>query len=146
ARPVGPLTRAWKWVRRNPAVAGAAAVVALALTIATAVSYQKYRETEAALGERNTALGEAKTALGKADEALRKEAERVKERDEANAELNQQLGNSNFLLALAAYDNRDVKLAAERLDKVPRDQRGWEWAYLKQQTRGGLFTLYGHAD
>ena len=35
-------------------------------------------------------------------------------------------------------------LAAERLDNVPPDQRGWEWRYLKQQTRGGLFTLYGH--
>jgi len=37
-----------------------------------------------------------------------------------------------------------VKLAAKRLDKVPPDQRGWEWAYLKRQTRGGIFTLYGH--
>ena len=35
-------------------------------------------------------------------------------------------------------------LAAERLDKVPPGQRGWEWRYLKRQTRGGLFTLYGH--
>ena len=35
-------------------------------------------------------------------------------------------------------------LAAERLDNVPPDQRGWEWRYLKRQTRGGLFTLYGH--
>ena len=35
-------------------------------------------------------------------------------------------------------------LAAERLEKVPVEQRGWEWRYLKQQTRGGLFTLRGH--
>jgi len=49
-------------------------------------------------------------------------------------------------LAVAAYDNRDAKLADERLDKVPQDQRGWEWAYLKQQSRGGLFTLYGHTS
>ena len=38
----------------------------------------------------------------------------------------------------------DVVLAAERLDNVPPDQRGWEWRYLKRLTRGGLFTLYGH--
>jgi WD40 repeat protein len=38
-----------------------------------------------------------------------------------------------------------VVLAAERLDDVPTEQRGWEWRYLKQQTRGGLFNLYGHA-
>ena len=34
-------------------------------------------------------------------------------------ELKYQLGISDFLLASAAYDNRDVVLAAERLDKVP---------------------------
>jgi hypothetical protein len=78
------------------------------------------------------------------DEALKKDAERAKERDVANNELKNRLGISNMLLASAAYDNRDVVLAAERLDDVPPEQRGWEWRYLKQQTRGGLFTLYGH--
>ena len=81
------------------------------------------------------------------------EAERVKERDaafrvaDARADdLKHRLGVSDMLLAGAAYDNRDVVLAAERLDNVPPDQRGWEWRYLKQQTRGGLFTLYGHSS
>jgi hypothetical protein len=45
-----------------------------------------------------------------------------------------------MVLAVAAYDNRDVKLAAEWLEKAPVDQRGWEWHYLKQQTRGGRAT------
>ena len=70
ARPVGRLERAGKWVRRNPVVAGAAAAVVLALAFGTTVSYQRYRETAAALGDRDTALGETKSALGKADEAL----------------------------------------------------------------------------
>jgi hypothetical protein len=51
-----------------------------------------------------------------------------------------------MVLAGTAYDNRDLVLAAKRLDNVPLDQRGWEWRYLKQQTRGGLFTLYGHTQ
>ena len=86
------------------------------------------------------------------------EAERVKERDQALGkaqdarriadaraeELKYRLGVSDMILACAAYDNRDVVLAAERLDNVPPVQRGWEWRYLKQQTRGSLFTLYGH--
>ena len=59
-------------------------------------------------------------------------------------ELKYRLGVSDMVLASAAYDNRDVVLAAERLDNVPPEQRGWEWRYLKQLTRGGLFTLYGH--
>ncbi len=56
-------------------------------------------------------------------------------------ELKYRLGISDFLLASAAYDNRDVVLAAERLGNVPPDQRGWEWRYLKRLTRGGLFTF-----
>src|SRR5262249_41198778 len=53
------------------------------------------------------------------------------------------LGVSHMLLANGAYDKGDVGLAAELLEKVPREQRGWEWHYVKQETRGGLFTIYG---
>ena len=87
------------------------------------------------------------------DDALKKEAERVKERDWPSRPRTTAPTNSSTASAsatwswpVAAYDNRDVKLAAERLDNVPPDQRGWEWRYLKQQSRGGLFTLYGHRD
>jgi hypothetical protein len=137
ARPVGRIERATKWVKRNPVVAGAAIAVVLAMTIGTTASYVKYREAEAARADeadrvterdeapvkRDQALGQVKAALGKADDALRKEAERVKERDKANNELEHRLGISEFLLAVAAYDNRDVKLAAEKLDKVPLGPR-----------------------
>ena len=80
--------------------------VVLALAVGTTVSYLKYRETEAALGERNTALGEAKASLDKADEAIKKRE--------------YQLGISDFLLAVASYDAGNVLLAAERLAKVPK--------------------------
>ena len=90
--------------------------------------------------------------VGKADEALKKEAERV-ERDaavkvaDARADdLKYRLGVSDMVLARATYDNGDVVLAAERLDHVPPGRRGWEWRHLKQKTRGGLFTLYGHTQ
>jgi serine/threonine protein kinase len=90
--------------------------------------------------------------LIRAQRARAAEARRVKERDAAikvaddrATDLSYQLGISAFLLASAAYDNGDVKLAADRLGNVPPDQRGWDWHYLKRLTRGGLFTLYGHA-
>jgi WD40 repeat protein len=130
ARPVGRLERAVKWVKRNPVVFGAAVAVLLALVAGTTVSYLKYLEAE--------------EARGTATKALAREEQRGEERDKANKELEYQLGVSSMVLASAAYDNRDVVLAAERLEKVPEEQRGWEWRYLKQQTRGGLFTLYGH--
>jgi len=85
------------------------------------------------------------------EEARAAEVERVKERDKANGDfkkandkLTHQLGVSAMLLANAAHDSRDYKLAAERLDQVPEKQRGWEWRYLKRQLNGGIFTLYGH--
>ena len=97
----------------------------------------------------------ARRETAEKEEARQAEADRVKERDdalgkrdvalgEANDELTHRLGVSAMVLANAAYDNRDVKLAAARLGKVPLDQRGWEWRYLKRQLNGGIFTLHGH--
>jgi hypothetical protein len=48
ARRVGGMERAVKWVKRNPWLAGAAALVVLALAVGTTVSYLNYRETQAA--------------------------------------------------------------------------------------------------
>src|SRR5262245_36686928 len=130
ARPVGRTERAVKWVKRNPVLTGAAAAVLLALAAGATYGYLKYRETEEALGKREE-------ALGKRDEALQAADNRADE-------LTYQLGVSSMVLAKAAYDSRDYQLAAERLDKVPVQQRGWEWRYLKRQLNGGIFTLYGH--
>ena len=105
-------------------------------------------------GITGTALGliRADYALKDRDKALKNEKERVKERDQAvqvadarAEELKYRLGVSDLVLASAAYDNNDVVFSAECLGKVPPEQRGWEWGYLKRQVRGGLFTLYGHA-
>jgi WD40 repeat protein len=139
ARPVGRLERAGKWVKRNPVVFGAAVAVLLALTVGLAgvvwFAYQAGEEAKAARKAEGKADAEAKAA----NEAKKREGERADE-------LTHRLGVSNILLAGAAYDNRDVALADERLDNVPAEQRGWDWHYLKQQVRGGLFTLYGHAS
>ena len=98
-------------------------------------------------------MGGTTWGLIRAVRARAAEAERIKERDQALGdaqdakrtayaradELRYRLGVSDMVLASAAYDNRDVVLAAERLDNVPPGQRGWEWHYLKRQTRGGLY-------
>ena len=87
-----------------------------------------------------------------ADRALIEEGRRLIERDDARKkeaeraeELEYRLGVTNMVLAEAAFDKSDVLLASEQLNKVPMEQRGWEWSYLKQQTRGGLMTLFGHS-
>jgi hypothetical protein len=125
ARPVGGIERCVKWVKRNPVVTGAALVVVLALAAGITFGFLKYRETKAAFA---------------------RESQRVTERDDALKESNYQLDSSNFLLAVAAYENRDVGLARLRLDSIQAKHRGWEWHYLRRQCAGGIFTLYGHTN
>jgi formylglycine-generating enzyme required for sulfatase activity/tRNA A-37 threonylcarbamoyl transferase component Bud32 len=72
ARPVGTAERAWKWVRRNRVVTGAAAAVVLALTVGTTVSYLKYRDAEE---QKGIAEEQQRTAEGRRVEAEVKERE-----------------------------------------------------------------------
>ena len=135
-----------KFVRKHRGAVIAASLVILALLAGIA-------GTTWGLIRADLALAAEALRVTERDEALKKEGQRVKERDIAikNAneradDLKYRLGVSELVAARTAYENRDVVLAAERLDNVPPEQRGWEWHYLKRQTRGGLFTLYGQFD
>jgi WD40 repeat protein/serine/threonine protein kinase len=123
ARPPSAGYRLWKFVRRHKGQ-----VLACSLLLLTLLG-----------GIVGTTLGLVQANRSAEEEKKARKAER-----ERGEDLKYQLGVSDMVLASAAYDNRDVVLAAERLEKVPEKQRRWEWNYLKQQTRGGLFTLYGH--
>ena len=75
ARPVGPLERAWKWARRNPAVASLLAVaLLLALTAAAALSRSYHR----AVTERDRALTELVVVRDEA-ESVRASSELTRE-------------------------------------------------------------------
>src|SRR5262249_36093108 len=102
----------------------------------------KNKATELATANAQLADDESK-AKNKATELASTNAQLVDDERKARNKLEYQLGISDFLLAHAAYHKSDVKLAGERLQKVPEKQRGWEWHYLKQQMHGGLFTLRG---
>jgi WD40 repeat protein/serine/threonine protein kinase/lipopolysaccharide biosynthesis regulator YciM len=152
ARPPSLGYRASKFVRRHKGQVTAASLVAFALVggiVGTSLGWFEARrqtqEKEQARQAEADRVTERDEALGKRDYALKQEALRLKERDKANDELRHRLGVNAMVLANAAYDNRDFKLAAERLDNVPVDRRGWEWHYLKRQLNGGIFTLYGHS-
>ena len=141
ARPPSTGYRLKKFVRRHKGQVIAASLVLFVLMggiVGTTWGLFEARRQEQLARDETTEKEQARLA----------EAERVKERDaalkaeaERSDELKQRLGVSEMVLAGAAYDNRDVKLANERLDKVPARQRGWEWHYLKRQSVGGIFTL-----
>jgi WD40 repeat protein/serine/threonine protein kinase len=165
ARPPSRGYRLKKFVRRHKGQVVAAGLVLLALLggiIGTSIGLVRAdHEREKAEGLREQAEGladqngklavEERDAKNKASELAIANAQladsesKQKNKAIANAdELKYQLGVSSMILANAAYDNDDLELAAERLNKVPEEQRGWEWHYLKRQLHGGIFTLPGH--
>jgi WD40 repeat protein/serine/threonine protein kinase len=141
AAPPSQAYRLRKFVRKHRGSVVAASLVVLALVggiVGTSWGLIRAERSRAAEAKR---VEERDEALDKADKARRTADARAED-------LKYQLGVSDFLLANAAYDNGngDVRLTAERLEKVPEEQRRWEWHYLKRLSRGGLFTLYGHTD
>jgi serine/threonine protein kinase/formylglycine-generating enzyme required for sulfatase activity len=77
ARPVGPIERSVKWVKRNPVVTAAALAVLLALSLGTTVSTLKYLDAEQQKGiaeeRRKDAVEQTEIA-----EARRKDADQQK--------------------------------------------------------------------
>jgi WD40 repeat protein len=159
ARPPSAGYRLAKFVKRHKGQVIAASLVLLALLAGMTgttwglieAKQQEGRANDRAEGERLARIEAKNQEQIARDETTEKEkaraaeAQRGQELGEANEELSYRLGVNNMVLAGTAYDNRDMKLAAERLDNVPAQQRGWEWRYLKQQTVGGLFTLRASA-
>ncbi len=139
ARPPSRVYRLQKFVRRNRLPVIAAGLVAVALVggvVGTTVGLFEAQKQES----------NARREAREKEDARKAEAERANELDRANEQIAYRLGVSNFLLAVAAFEAGDVGRTNDYLDAVPVAQRGWEWGYLKQQSVGGLFTLYGHTQ
>jgi hypothetical protein len=144
AAPPSRAYRLKKFARRYRGTVAAACLVVLALVA----------------GIVGTAWGLVKAQHHLKEEIIARaaEAERVKERDKALVEANDarktadaraddlkhRLGVSEFVQARDAYDKGVAGVASELMDRVPPEQRGWEWHYLKRLSHGRLFTLYGH--
>jgi WD40 repeat protein/tRNA A-37 threonylcarbamoyl transferase component Bud32 len=116
ARPVGRLERAWRWCRRNPAVAALTAAVVAALLMGTCVA------TYFAVQARQQAAHALRLA---SDEKNAREAE-----TEARTLAERRQYSSQVLLAQAALEQGQVRQARRALDQTRADLRGWEWHYL----------------
>ena len=128
ARPVSVVGIAWRWCKRNPAIAGLIALVAVLLVGIASVATAGYFSTKAALVEVD------------------------RQRDEAIGQRNLAEDNlyfANIPLAQRAWDEANIRRMKTLLDVLrPRpdqvDRRGWEWYHLESLTRRELFTLSGH--
>jgi eukaryotic-like serine/threonine-protein kinase len=173
ARPVGRAERAWRWCRRNPAVASLLAVVALLLVAGTSVAallaVRAEAEAERARDNERDALAEKDRADREAKEARRQKGEAEKERKNANeAEADaiketraaraaerlerRRAHGVGMLLTQAAWEQHQVdrflQLLEEHRPRKVRDEdfRGFEWFYWKRQFQRGHTTLKGHTD
>jgi hypothetical protein len=123
ARRTPLLERTWRWCRRNPALAGLTATVALMLAIlalggvTVAVMYGGIAEQE-------------RQARQDAEEA-RQDAEEKKRELETNLYFHRIALAHRELTANQPNPGR----AEELLDQCPPDRRGWEWHYLKRRWR-----------
>jgi len=79
ARPVTNLERAWLWAKRNPAVAGLIAALAVVLTAAFVTVASLWVTAERKAQDERDAKTEAQSAQKRADEEMRRAAESLRE-------------------------------------------------------------------
>jgi WD40 repeat protein/tRNA A-37 threonylcarbamoyl transferase component Bud32 len=128
ARRIGPLTRSWRWCRRNPVPAGL--VVALLLAVATAFAGVTWGYISAAAARRYETAARL---------------EETRQRDQVE----QALYYSRIALAEREWLANSVARAEDLLDRcLPTpglpDRRGFEWYYLKRLCRADLRTIPAH--
>ncbi len=143
ARPIGKLERTWRWCRRQPVVASLIATVAISLLVGSTVS------TFFGIASRQAAIlateneREAITAKNQM-ESERDRANRAnRQLEAANDQLQAALAHSNYLLALARWNENRVSEAITYLQAIPEDRRRFEWYLARNQFRGGYAT-YGN--
>jgi WD40 repeat protein len=136
ARPLGRLGRGWRWCRRNPAVAGLLAALALSLVGGTVAA---------------TLFGVEAGIRAREEGRLRRDATEAKDRAEER-EKEAQAGRyiANLRLAQRAWDDDDLGrlrelLAGERPERTGGlDLRDFEWRYWDRLSRSERWSVAGH--
>jgi WD40 repeat protein/serine/threonine protein kinase len=145
ARRISTRERFWRWCRRNPAIAGLTALVAI-LLLASAIGTGAW-----AVSAENTAKREKETSerLDLAAEFAKQEAERATREAEQSRRL---LYASEMLVAQQVWESGDTARARAMLERHrpqggQTDLRGFEWFYLWDRCKdASKQTLRGHTS
>ncbi|HVK14006.1 MAG TPA: serine/threonine-protein kinase, partial [Gemmataceae bacterium] len=149
ARRASSAEQAWRWCRRNPAVASLLAAVLIVFAAgAGASAYFAAEEGRRA----KEAADNAEEATQKSALAAEREGEAKRERNRANDEakrVREKLDFISGLLHVSRINHAQTALAEERVPRVRQlladaapagpgepDLRGWEWHYLDRLVRG----------
>jgi serine/threonine protein kinase len=149
ARRAGSAEQAWRWCRRNPAVAGLLAAVLVVFATGAGVSayfaLEEGKRAKEASANLDLATDREKDAK-REEERANREAGRVKaeegkvraERDRFRSLLHVSLANQTQSALEAGRTARAVELLADMTPKTADepDLRNWEWHYLDRQVRG----------
>jgi eukaryotic-like serine/threonine-protein kinase len=137
ARRSTTIEQAWRWCRRNTAVASLLALLALLLvSLAAGSTLAALRFNRLAVAEHRAKLAETE-ALGSARKSAREAT------DKAQA-LQRQLYANLIARSHGEWQINHVAVAEGLLDQCPRDMRGMEWNYVKRLCHLEQWTYSGH--
>lgn len=139
ARPARALEKAWKWVRRKPALAALAATIAVA-TVALFISGAVFNAHLRLAGkEIDTQKAEIKRIRGEAAATL---ADANKRLDDAKVVQRRTAFWGDLGRAHRELKERYPLRGSEILDRhLDSDLRGWEWHYLRRQCQSELYSI-----
>lgn len=151
ARPLGSVTLAARWCRRNPVVAALVAMVGLSLVAGTAVAtlfahqaIDRANELELARQE-SEKHARAATRSAAEERHSRAQAERARQQAEERRQRGEWLGYIGKLAsAQGAWHGNDVAGARQFLADCPAELRGWEHRYLHLLVYGQQTLLATH--
>jgi WD40 repeat protein len=134
ARPVGPVERTLKWVRRRPALA--ALLATLLLGAAAGLLLILWRlQVEGQLGI------QAENQRSAAVDARRTAEKRRLQAEENLREARTNLYYSRLAQAEREWRDHETVRARRLLALCPEEYRAWEWHYLNRIFDGSLYTL-----